>query len=187
METDDTPRASRGGPKKDLDHERACKASLPWIGSRLETMESEAKMKICAVRRNDAAMGTAGTLEGKRVATKRCCPRDTDFLDARRSPASGWCARKDTCQEGCRGSIIRVCRRRSTVDRAFLASNMHLRVDHEVLRSPLKRETGPTEVPLLRSFSCLHVDGICLLDHVLASPPWTHRRCTDGIFLVAAR
>lgn len=187
MGIDDTPRAPRGGPKKDLDLERTRKASQSWIGWRLEMTEREGKMYICAVRRDDAAMNTAGTLEGKRVA-KRCCPRDTNFLlNARRSLASGWCARKDICQEARRASVDRGCRRLSTADRAFLASNMHLGVDREILRSPLRREAGRTEVPLLRSFRRLHVDRICLLDHVLASPPRTHSRCADGILLVATR
>lgn len=49
------------------------------------------------------------------------------------------------------------------------------------------RESGRTEMPLLHPVGCLHVDRICLLDHMFASPSGAHGRCTDGIFLEPTR
>jgi len=60
-------------------------------------------------------------------------------------------------------------------------------VDRQIPRGRPKRKSGRTEMPLLRPVGRLHVDRIRLFDHVLASPPGTHSRCPNGIFLVPAR
>jgi hypothetical protein len=117
---------------------------------------------------------------------RRCRPKTDFLLIARRSPASCWYGHKDTCQGEPRASAARGYRRRSTVDRAFLGSNMHLGWIVR-FRGRGERESGRTEMPLLRSLGCVYVDRICLLDHVLASPSGTHSRGADGIFLVPAR
>jgi len=117
---------------------------------------------------------------------RRCRPKTDFLLIAKRSPASCWYGHKDTCQGEPRASAARGYRRRSTVDRAFLESNMHLGWIVR-FRGRGERESGRTEMPLLRSLGCVYVDRICLLDHVLASPSGTHSRGADGIFLVPAR
>lgn len=111
------------------------------------------------------------------------CPRRTSFLLIARPPlASGSYGHKGKCQAVPRACATREYHRRSAVDREFLASNMHLETVR--LQCCYERESGRTEMPLLHSIPCLHIDRVCLLDHMLASSPRTHSRCANGIFLV---
>jgi hypothetical protein len=118
------------------------------------------------------------------------CPRRTSFLlFARQPPASGSYGHKDKCQGLPRASAARGYHRRSTVYREFLVSNMHLGNREHFQCCPLEKkgETGRTEMPLLHSVWCLHIDRVRLLDHMLASSPGLHSRCANGILLEPAQ
>jgi hypothetical protein len=86
----------------------------------------ERGVKTCVVRRDDAEMDMAGTLEVTRVMKGRCRLETSFFLIARPFPASDWYGRKDMCQEAPRPSVTRGSRRLLRVDRESLVSNMHL-------------------------------------------------------------
>jgi hypothetical protein len=119
------------------------------------------------------------------VREVRCPQRTSFFLIARPHPASGSYGHKGKCQGVPRASATRGYHRRSAVDREFLVSNMHL----ETVRFQCchERKSGRTEMPLLHPVPCLHIDRVCLLDHMLASSPRAHSRCANRIFLVSTQ
>jgi hypothetical protein len=126
----------------------------------------------------------------QRVMNARCPRRTGALLIARQPLASGSYAHKDRYQGLPRASAAREYHRRSTVYRGFLVSNMHLENCVSTFNAAAlkeKEKLGRTEMPLLHSVWCLHVDRVRLLDHMLASSPGPHSRCANGILLVPAQ
>ena len=132
---------------------------------------------------NDADMDRAQMWETQRVRELRCHRRTSFLLIARPPLASGSYGHKGKCQGLPRACVTRGYHRQLTVDRAFLVSNMHLGIVR-FFQSSHERGPGRTEMPLLHSFWCLHINRVRLLDHMLAPSPGAHSRGANGIFLV---